>query len=214
MAVHAPALPRPDVWHGRFGPTLAIALVVLPFAALLAWGALTMPASDETDAAASIRDTAAVVDAHGTAMIEIGERVSDAASASTAADRATWAAYGQHLISDGRGLHDLAQRLRDTATVAETDPLHKGYHIALDALAARWQALRADGVATADHGRFMVVLADEMSSGVAAGTITAEDQRALASSASGMIDAGERTVHAADLLIASTDQMQRWTGNP
>lgn len=213
MAVHVPALPRPDVWHGRFGPGLALSLVLIPFAAALAWAALAAPPADETTVAATIRDTAVLVDDHAAAMIRIGERISAAAAASSAADKATWAAYGQHMISDGKGLQALSARLRQTATVADGDPLHSGHNVAIAALQARWEQLRSDGRATAEHGRVMVGMGHEMSAGVATGFITADDARAIDAASTGMVDAGERIMRAANLLLASIDQMQRWMGN-
>ncbi len=212
MAVHAPALPRADVWHGRFGPSLALMLVLVPFAALLAWAALSAPA-DETDIAVTMSETAALVDRHAEAMIVIGQRITASATASTVADRATWIAYGQHMVSDGQMLQALSARLRQTATVAGTDPLHSGHNVAVASLQAQWEQVRADGRATAEHGRVMVGMARQMSSGVASGIITAADARAIEDASTGMVDAGERTVRAANVLLASIDQMQRWMGN-
>jgi hypothetical protein len=214
MAVHVGTLPRPNIWHRRFGPSLALLIVVIPFAVVLAWMAIAAPPASQTDVAATIRDTAGLVDAHANAMIDIGQRITATATASTASDRITWIAYGQHMISDGQGLHALGARLRDTATVAEADPLHTGHNVALAALRARWEELRSDGQATATHGRVMVTMAQEMSSGVQTGMITADDAKAIRDASAGMVDAGERTVRAANMLLASIDQMQRWMGNP
>lgn len=212
MAVHAPALPRPDVWHGRFGSSIAMGLVLIPFALALAWAAIAAAPADETDVGQTIRDTAALVDDHAAAMIRIGERIATAAASSTAADRASWSTYGQHMVSDGKGLQVLSERLRQTATVAEGDPLHSGRNVSIAALRARWEQLRSDGRATAEHGRVMVAMARDLSGGIATGIITADDARAISNASNGMVDAGERIVRAANLLIASIDQMQRWMG--
>ncbi len=212
MAVHAPALTRPDVWHGRFGSSIAMGLVLIPFALALAWAAVAAAPADETDVGQTIRDTAGLVDAHAAAMIAIGERISTAAASSSATDKATWVTYGQHMASDGKGLQVLGDRLRQTATVAEGDPLHSGRNVSIAALRARWEQLRSDGRATAEHGRVMVAMARDLSGGVATGIITAGDARAIASASNGMVDAGERIVRAANVLIASIDQMQRWMG--
>ncbi|MBU6422942.1 MAG: hypothetical protein KGQ88_02770, partial [Chloroflexi bacterium] len=155
MAVHVPALPRPNVWHRRFGPPLALLLVVIPFAAILAVVGLSAAPADETDVAGTLTATAPLIDAHANAMTTVGERVTQAAQASTAADRLTWIAYGQHLISDGKTLHDLAAQVRDDAAVAASDPLHSGRNIPVAALEARWEQLKQDGQATAEHGRVM-----------------------------------------------------------
>lgn len=212
MAVHTPALSRPDVWHGRFGPSLALAIVIVPFAAVLTWAALASPGPQAT-IADTIRDTSVVVDDHSAAMVRIGERIAAASATSTAPDRATWTAYGQHMISDGRGLRALSERLRQTATVAEADPLHGGHNVAVAALQARWEQLRSDGRATAEHGRVMVTMAHQLGGGVAGGIITAADAREIEVASVGMVDAGERIVQAANVLLASIDQMQRWMGN-
>ena len=55
MALATVRLPRvrPDIWHRKFGPALALGLVFLPFAAILAW-AFSAPPLDSRDLAASI----------------------------------------------------------------------------------------------------------------------------------------------------------------
>lgn len=216
MAINAAPIPaaRTDVWHGRFGAPLALGLVVLPFAAILLWYALS-GTTDQATLAAEIRTTATVVDEHAAAMIRIGDRISQSAATSSAPDRATWAAYGVHMISDGRGLQDLAARLRTTATVAQADQLHRGsIQLGEAALKARWEQLRADGEATAAHGRVMVDMARDLNGGIASGIITASDAREIQQASQGMVDAGDRVVRAADRLLALVDQMQRWMGFP
>ncbi len=214
MAVHVPALPRPDLWHRRFGPTLALVLVLIPFAAILTVVALTAPPADETDVAGTLTETAAVVDTHANTMITVGQRITAAAEASNASDRVSWIAYGQHMVSDGQDLQALSARLRDAAAVAAADPLHSGRNVPIGALEARWEQLKADGRATAEHGRVMQSITLDAAPGISSGIVSAADAKALQDASTGMVDAGERTVSAADLLLASTDQMQRWMGNP
>lgn len=212
MAVHAPALPRPDVWHGRFGPTLALVLVVLPFAATLVWAA-TRPRLDDAAVAADIRSTAALVGDHSAAMVRVGERIAAAAAASTVPDRAAWLAYAQHMVSDGRNLEALGERLRRTATVAEADPMHGGSAgVAAAVLQARWEQLRADGRATAEHGRVMVQMAADLGAGVREGILSEADVAEVRQASAGMAEAGDRIARSAGLLLASVDQMQRWMG--
>ena len=210
MAVHVPAMQRTDVWHGRFGPYVVLAIIAAPVLAALLWAA-TLPRVNEAAVADEIRATAVVVDDHAAAMIRIGERITAAATASTAASRATWIAYGQHMVSDGRLLQDLGDRLRSTATVAEADPIHGGNAgLAAAVLQARWEQLRVDGHATAAHGHVMYQLASELGGGVRAGILTDADLQEIRAASAGMADAGDRVARSADVLLASVDQMQRW----
>lgn len=214
MAVSAPArLPQvhPDVWHGPLGPAVALGLVVLPFAAALVW-AVTLGIPDERTAAVAIRETAAIVDDHAAAMVRIGERIAAAGRASSAADREVWIAYGEHMASDGRGLQTLGERLRATATIAQADPIHRGTVQVAMATRARWELLRADGRATAAHGQVMVEQARNVAATRPSGIVTDADVRELERASAGMVEAGERAVRAADMLLASVSQMQRWLG--
>ena len=199
---------RPDIWHRKYGPSLAFGLVLLPFAAILLW-ASSAPPVDSRTLAASIRETAAVVDEHAGAMIRIGERV---AAAAQAANDKTWTAYGAHVVSDGRSLERLAASLRDTAVVAEADPMHTGrIEVAAAILEGRWERLRLDGRATALHGSAMVEQARTMSSAPRS-IVTAADLAELESVSRGMVEAGERSVRIAETLLSSTSQIQRWLG--
>lgn len=210
MAIATVRLPRvrPDIWHRRFGPVIALGLIFLPFAALLVW-ASSAPPLDSRALAAQIRESAAVVDEHAAAMIRIGERV---AAAAGAADDKTWAAYGAHLVSDGRGLERLAASLRETAVVAEADPMHTGrIEVAAAILEGRWERLRVDGHATALHGSVMVEQARTMATAPRS-IVTAADIAELESVSRGMVEAGERAVRIAETLLASTSQIQRWLG--
>lgn len=156
MAVHVPALRGPDVWHGRFGPALALVLVVVPLAAAVAWATM-LPRFDEA-AVDGIRETAGLISDHAAAMVRVGNNIAVAAKTSSVPDRAAWLAYGEHMVTDGRILEALGERLRKTATVAEADPMHGGSAgLAVAVLHARWAQLRADGRATAEHGRVMVL---------------------------------------------------------
>ena len=214
MAITAltPRIARPDVWHGRYGPALALALVALPFAAAILW-ATTLPSVDQATVAANIRETAALVDEHAAAMERVGERLATSAAASTVPDRAVWVAYGQHMAADGRNLAALGDRLRSTATVADADQAHRGsISVGVAVLRARWEQLRADGRVTAEHGRVMVQMAADVDASVAAGILTREDASRIREASAGMAEAGERIVQLADLLIASVSQMQRWMG--
>ncbi len=208
VTAHAPTLRARDVWHGRFGAPLALALVVLPFAAALLW-VVTHPAPDAAVMSESIRETAAIVEGTAASMVRIGERM---VAVSAAPDRAGWTAYGQHMIEDGRGLQQLGDRLRSTAAVADADPLHTDSHVAVAVLEARWEQLRADGRATAEHGRVMVRMAADLSAGVRAGILSEADVLEIKSASAGMADAGERIMRTAEMLLASTSQVQRWMG--
>lgn len=210
MAIATTSLPRarPDIWHRKYGPALALGLVFLPFAAAVLW-ASSAPAVDSRALAISIHESAAVVDEHAAAMIRVGERV---AVAARAANDNTWAAYGTHLVSDGRALERLAASLRDTAVVAEADPMHTGrIEVAAAILEGRWERLRIDGRATALHGAVMVEQARTMASAPRS-IVTAADVAELESVSRGMVEAGERTVRIAETLLASTSQIQRWLG--
>lgn len=210
MAIAATHLPRarPDIWHRKYGAALALGLILLPFVAASLW-AFSVPAVDSRALAAQIRESAAVVDDHAAAMIRVGERV--AAAAQTASDR-TWVSYGAHLVSDGKSLERLAASLRDTAVVAESDPMHTGrIEVAAAMLEGRWESLRIDGRATALHGSVMVEQARRMASAPRS-IVTAADIAELESVSRGMVEAGERTVRIAETLLASTSQIQRWLG--
>lgn len=202
---------RPDVWHGRYGPALALALVALPLAAALAW-ALSLTSVDQSRFADTISATAMTVDEHATAMVRVGERVAAASLESTTAERGTWIAYGEHMVADGAALRALAQSLRGAADVIRTDPT-KAWRVDTGILRARWEHLRADGSATAAHGRAMVEQARIMAdAGRRLGLVTADDVREIERASLGMVDAGERTVRIANSLMGSLDQMRRWMG--
>ena len=216
MAVSTAPQPRTvprDVWHGRYGPALALALVVLPFAAALAW-AVSLQPIDEGRLADSISATALDVDDHARVMIRVGERVATAAreSAVPDAERASWTAYGEHMVADGRALQELAQRLRTTADVVRTDPT-KAWRVDPGMLRSRWEHLRTDGDATAAHGRAMVAQARTVAdAGRRLGLVTSDEVAEIERASLGMASAGERIVRIANSLMGSLDQMQRWLG--
>lgn len=206
-------LPRGDVWHGPFGPSLALVLVVLPFAAALVWAMSARPVADEREIAQAIVATADTVKDHAATMARIGERIAVAARSSTSSDRDRWIAYGDHLVGDARSLADLEARLRGTAVVAQADPIHRErLEVAAAILQARWEELRADGRATALHGSVMGEQARAMAAIPHAGIATDADLRELGSASNGMREAGERTVRVADQILSSVSQSQRGLG--
>ena len=212
MAVHATTFPRTDVWHGRFGPTLALLLVTIPFAVALVWIG-TLPRGDPATIARDIQATATMIDDHGATMVRVGERMAAAAAVSTASDRAAWAAYAQHVISDGRSMTALAERLRSAAAfAAATDPSRASTSVAVAVQSARWRELRADGAATASHGRLMSQMAGDLGPGVAAGILSPGDVSDIMRASSGMVEAGERIVRSADMSLGSLDQVRQWMG--
>lgn len=210
--ITAPAASAPtrDLWHSRIGAPLVLLLLALPLAVAILWSGTT--ALDPAAASASIAETAAVVEATAASTTRMGERMLKAAEASTAADRDAWIAYGRHMIEDGRGLADLAARLRGTATVAAADPVHRSTDVAVAVLQARWESLRADGRATTEHGRVMVRMAGDLGPGVAAGILSQEDVAEVRSTAARMVESGERVVRTAELLLTDTSLAQRWMG--
>lgn len=209
-SVHAAPAPARDLWHSRVGAPLVLLLLALPLAIAILWSGAT--ALDPAAASASIAETATVVEATAASTTRMGERLVKAAEASTATDRDAWIAYGRHMIEDGRGLADLAARLRGTATVAAADPVHRSTDVAVAVLQARWESLRADGRATIEHGRVMVRMASELGAGIAAGILSEEDVREVRSTAARMVESGERVVRTAELLLADTSLVQRWMG--
>jgi hypothetical protein len=213
MATNVSVMPRGNVWHRRFGPAMALAIIAVPLAVVLLWLAM-QPRVDPASMGIEVRQTAALVDEHASAMVRIGERIVASATGSTAPSRLVWIAYGQHMISDGKVLTDLAARISSTATVAETDPLH-GSNAGLSAavLQSRWEQLRADGRATATHGRVMIQMADQLGGAVRDGILTDADVQQIRAASAGMVDAGDRCAGAAGMLLASADQMQRWMGS-
>lgn len=210
MAIITAPIPqvRRDVWHRRFGPALALGLVLLPFIVGILWAMSASPL-DSRGLAAQIREAADVVDSHAVAMVSVGERV---AAAARAANDRSWTAYGEHLVSDGRSLERLAGSLRETAVVADADPMHTGrVDVAAAILEARWYQLRADGHATSLHGSVMVEQARTMASAPRA-IVTAADIAELEQVSKGMIEAGDRAVSIAETLLVSTDRFRRWFG--
>ncbi len=218
MAVHVPALPRTDVWHGRYGSVLAMLAVLLPFALVLIWAAL-QATSSQVSVADDIRATAALVDDHAAVMDRVGDRIAAAAATSSAADRETWRAHGQHMISDGASLRSLAARLRGMVAAIGSDPLHSGASLiggtsgdTLAAYAAVWRDLRADALSAAIHGRAMLQMASDLEPGVARGMLAADDVSQLRAASSGVVAAGDGVARIGDAQLSSIDQMQRGMG--
>lgn len=216
MAVHAPAIPRADVWHGRFGGVIALGLVILPFVALLLW-AITLPVPSEASIGEQLASTAGLLDDHAAAMTRAGEALAAAATTSTASDRDRWIGHGQRLAAEGGSIRALAERLRSTA--ASLDPLRQSSSFvggtsvgALAAYASRWQAVRAEALATADHGRAMASLGADLDVAVGRGLLSAGDAAAVRAAASAMISAGDELVRTADMQLAAIERMQRGMG--
>ena len=218
MAAHAPAIPRPDLWHRRFSPEIALAVVVLPFALLALWGA-ARPVPSGASVADDLAGAAALVDMHATAMTRAGDALSGAATASTGADRQIWIAYGEHVSADGGSLEALAARLRTTASVVAADPLHSSSSRvggtsadAVVAYQAHWTAVRSDALAMAVHGRLMLQLAEDLEVGVGRGLLGRAEVEGVRAASSGMVDVGDRLARAAGAELAAADQMLRGMG--
>lgn len=213
MALHAPALVRASVWHRRPGPFLVLALVFLPFAAALVWSS-TLPRPNAPAIAAEVRSTAAMVDDHAAVMVRVGSTMAAASGRSERPDRAAWSSYAQHMLADAGVLAALAARLRVDAAVAEGELQRSApAGVLVAVLEARWLEMRADGRATAEHGRVMVRMAADLEAGVREGMLSNADARAIQAASAGMVDAGERIARAANGLLGTVDQMRRWTGS-
>jgi len=163
--------------------------------------------------ASDLLQTANVIDQHADTMTADGQRLADQARAVTGADRDLWVATAQHMISDGTSLRAMAQRLRASASVLGDEPTYRA-NANPPSLAAQAALLRADGQAAVDHGRlmvdqaaFMAALARRPGSG-----ITEQDASLMATDATRIIDAGERTLALASRLDAGADQLRRGLG--
>ena len=181
-------------------------LAVLLFAVSASSTVLASVASD-------LGQTAGLIDQHATAMTDDGQRLADHARASTGPDRDLWIASAQHMVADGAGLRAMAQRLRASAATLGDQPTHRANATA-SAVAFQAALLRAEAHAAIDHGRamidhatFMAALAQKAGSG-----ITESDAALMASDASRIIDAGDRTLAVAARLDAAADQVGRMLG--
>ncbi|MDP9319615.1 MAG: hypothetical protein M3P16_00800 [Chloroflexota bacterium] len=163
--------------------------------------------------ASDLLQTANVMDQHADTMTADGQRLADQARAVTGADRDLWVATAKHMVSDGTSLRAMAQRLRASAGVLGDEPTYRANANPVS-LAAQAALLRADGQAAVDHGRlmvdqaaFMAALASRPGSG-----ITEQDASLMATDATRIIDAGERTLALASRLDADADQLRRGLG--
>src|SRR5574341_1244098 len=82
--------------------------------------------------------------------------------------------------------------------------------VAVAVLEARWERLRADGRATAEHGRVMVRMASDLGAGVRSGIVSEADVAEITATAERMVEAGDRVVRTAEVLLAETSLVQRW----
>lgn len=185
---------------------LGLGLAVLLFAVNASSTVVASVASD-------LRQTADVIDQHATAMTDDGQRLADHARASTGPDRDLWIASAQHMIADGAGLRAMAQRLGASAAALGDEPAHRANATAT-ALTFQAALLRADAHAAIDHGAamidqatFMAALARKAGSG-----ITESDAALIATDASRIIDAGDRTLAVAARLDAAAEQLGRMLG--
>ena len=190
---------------------LAPVLVLLVLTLLAGVLVLAVSAPSAVPSVASdLLQTANVMDQHADTMTADGQRLADQARAVTGADRDLWVATAQHMVSDGTSLRAMAQRLRASASVLGDEPTYRA-NANPTALVAQAALLRADGQAAADHGRlmvdqaaFMAALARRPGSG-----ITEQDASLMATDATRLIDAGERTLGLASRLDADADQLRR-----
>ena len=185
---------------------LGVGLAILLLAVSASSGAVASVASD-------LRQAAARIDLHATAMTDDGQRLADSARTSTGPDRDIWIATAQHLTADGVGLRAMAQRLRASALTLGDEPSHRA-NVTASALALQAALLRADAQAAINHGRAMLdqtpileALARKIGSG-----ITESDAALMASDAFRIIDAGEATLAVAARLDVAADQVGRMLG--
>jgi hypothetical protein len=186
-----------------------LVLVVLALLAGVLVVAVSAP-SAVPSVASDLRQTATVMDQHADTMTADGQRLADQARAVTGTDRDLWVATAQHMISDGTSLRAMAQRLRASASILGDEPTYRA-NANPTSLVAQAALLRADGQAALDHGRlmidqaaFMATLARRPGSG-----ITEQDASLMATDATRIIDAGERTLALASRLDADADQLRR-----
>jgi len=200
----------PELW-------LPSAPVAILLALGLGLGVLLFAVSASSPVVASVaielRQTADLIDQHATAMTDDGQRLADHARASTGPDRDLWIGTAQHMVTDGVGLRAMARQLRASAAILGDQPTHRA-NASATALASQAALLRADAHAAIDHGRamldqatFMAALARKPESG-----ITGSDASLMATDASRIIDAGERTLAVAARLDAGADQVRRMLG--
>lgn len=209
------ALARPARRSHRLStpPAPVTILVALGLTLAVLLFAVSTSSSAVANVAGDLRQTATLIDQHATAMSADAERLADHAAASSGPDRDLWVATAQHMVGDGVGLRAMAQRLRTSAASLGDEPTHRA-NVTAAALAFQADLLRQDARAAIDHGRamieqasFMETLAQKAGSGM-----TETDAAMMATDASRIIDAGDRTLALAAQLDAAADQAGRMIG--
>lgn len=175
--------------------------------------AVSLPVPNTGGVASDLRLTADIIDRHADAMSADADRLAVQARATDGADRDLWIATAQHMASDGASMKAMAQRLRASAAILGDQPTYRA-NANPQSLSGQATLLRADGQAAVEHGRlmvdqaaFMTVIARKPGS-----TVTAQDAAVIASDATRIVDAGERTLALAARLEAGADQLQRGLG--
>ncbi len=215
MAVRAPTVPTVHPHHYLRALFLTLFGVVAAGALIVAASILSVPSSTATQegVASGLLETAAVIDAHGAAMMDHGRRLADAARKSTGPDREHWIADGEHMVVDGQSMTALANRLRSAARLLGSSPTTRA-EVDLGSLSGEAESLIAEGrgaiahgKAMVDHAAVMLQLARQPGSGV-----TVADAQLMADDAPNIIDAGERVLKIGQSLRAFVDQLQRSLG--
>ncbi|HET8569335.1 MAG TPA: hypothetical protein VFM93_10160 [Candidatus Limnocylindria bacterium] len=194
------------------GWPIAAVLAVAGLTAL-GWLAIGGGTTDQAEIARTLRESALTVESHAAAMERTGDLILTRARAlprSPAVDEAL--SYGEHLRSDAGMLRALSRSLSEAAAVTLFDPVHRS-RPDVAAISARWEHLRADGRATAEHGRLMIQYARSVGPALSSlAILSAAELAELERGASTMVDAGDRAIAAAGALSSTVDQMQRWLG--
>jgi hypothetical protein len=195
---------------------LTAPVLILLAIGLLAAGlafAMSLPVPNTVGVASDLRVTADLIDQHAKVMTSDSDRLAAQAHAGSGTDRDLWIATAQHMASDGASLQAMGQRLRASAAVLGDQPTYRANASPLS-LSGQATLLRADGQAAVDHGRLMIEQAAFMAviAGKPGSSINAQDAAVLASDASRIIDAGERTLALAARLEAGADQLRRGLG--
>ncbi len=203
---------RDSAVRSRLTASVLILLVIALFAAALAF-AVSLPAPNTIGVASDLRLTADLIDQHANAMTTDSERLAAQARATSGADRNLWIATAQHMASDAASLQAMAQRLRASAAILGDQPTFRANASPLS-LSTQVALLRAEGRAAVDHGRLMIDEAAFMTviAGKSGSTITTQDAAVMASDATRIVDAGERTLALAARLEAGADQLRRALG--
>ncbi|HEX9219017.1 MAG TPA: hypothetical protein VF858_00885 [Gemmatimonadaceae bacterium] len=175
--------------------------------------AVSLPVPNAVGVASDLRITADLVDRHADAMTADANQLAVPARATTGANRDLWIATAQHMASDAASLQAMAQRLRASAAILGDEPTYRANANPVS-LSAQASLLRADGQAAVDHGRLMVDQAAFMTVIAAkpGSTITTQDAALMASDATRILDAGQRTLALTARLETGADQLRRGLG--